>query len=352
MYYFKNKILVTSIFFITVSVFLNNRILAQDTLNCAIKLQNAQTMYDNGLVGQIPDLLKDCLVTGFSKEEELAAYKLIIMSYLFNDNLSMADSAMLGFLKKNPEYEISPTDHTSFIYLYNKFEIKPVIQLGGHFGTNMPFLNNITSFSLSGSPSEITYSSRAVNLFLSLEAKFKLTNKLDLSIEPGYSQLSFTRVEQFYIFEEITYTESQQRIEIPVSLTYDFKRFGNFSLFGRMGLGAAINLKLMAEVSSNATDLNNPDNFTGEDVNRKDSRIKTDVFAQIGTGIKYKIPHGFISAEVRANFGFKNQTVRGGASAEALSSWNNYIDDYFNLNTMNFNIGYIYVFYKPLKKDR
>jgi hypothetical protein len=29
---------------------------------------------------------------------------------------------------------------------------------------------------------------------------------------------------------------------------------------------------------------------------------------------------------------------------------NFYIDDYFNINSLNFSLGYIYVFYKPLKR--
>ena len=324
---------------------------SQDSLNCALKLQEAQSLYNNGLIDPVPDLLTGCLSSGFTKEEELTAYKLLILTYLFEDKISQADSAMLSFLKENPEYEISPTDHTSFIYLYNKFEVKPVVQIGGHLGSNLPFLTFITPHTLAGTPGQRTYSSKATNLFFSVEAKLKLRNNIDLNIETGYSQLSFTRIEDFMGFESINYIETQRRIEIPVSLTYDFKRIGNLILYCRFGFGAGINLNISAKVSSNATDINNSDNYTGEDVDRgKDSRIHIDTFTQFGTGVKYKVPHAFVSVELRSNLGLMNQTIRGGASSEYLNSLNHYIDDDFNMNTLNLCLGYTYVFYKPIKR--
>jgi hypothetical protein len=324
---------------------------SQDTIDCALKLKDAQSLYDNGLVAQIPDLLNDCLISGFTKEEELTAYKLIILTYLFDDKINQADSAMLGFLKKNPEYEISPTDHTSFIYLYNKFVIKPVVQLGVHIGTNLPFVSFVTYDPLGGEQGKVSYSSKAANLFISLETKFKLGNNTDMSIEPGFSQLSFTRIEYFMGFEKNEYIETQQRIEIPVSITYGYKNFGKFTLYGRMGMGAGLNLKTVAKVTSNPTDKNNLDINAGEDVRREDSRISTDAFAQLGAGIKYKIPHGFFMMEVRTNLGLRNQTIPGSSSAEYLAYYNHYQDDLFHMNALNFNIGYAYVFYKPLKRE-
>src|SRR5512147_1823031 len=115
-------------------------LLAQETGTCAEKLKNAQSFFDKGQVEEVPGLLKDCLRSGFKKEEELTAYKLLIQTFLLKDKLEQADSTMFEFLRKNPEYQLSPTDHSSFVYLYNKFRVKPVIQVSVHAGLNKPFL--------------------------------------------------------------------------------------------------------------------------------------------------------------------------------------------------------------------
>src|SRR4030042_1180183 len=96
-------------------------VLPQETSTCAENLKNAQTLFDNGQVQQVPEMLQESLRSGFKQEEELAAYKLIIQTFLFQDKNELADSAMLAFLKKYPEYQLSPTDHSSFVHLYNNF---------------------------------------------------------------------------------------------------------------------------------------------------------------------------------------------------------------------------------------
>ncbi|MEZ5000336.1 MAG: hypothetical protein R2727_06710 [Bacteroidales bacterium] len=36
---------------------------------------------------------------------------------------------MLEFLGRTPEYEISPTDNADFVYLFNKYRVKPLLQI-------------------------------------------------------------------------------------------------------------------------------------------------------------------------------------------------------------------------------
>ena len=239
-------------------------------------LKTAQSLFDKGQVEHVPSMLQECMKSGFNREESLAAYKLLIQSYLFEDKLEMADSTMLAFLKKNPEYQISQTDHSSFVHLFNNFKVKPVVQISVHLGTNMPFLTFINSMSTSSEPGKKPYSTNVLNLFTSVEAGFELTKKLKLNIEGGYSQLSFTNVENFMGFEKISYTESQSRLELPVSVTYDVATIGKFTPYCRLGFGPAITLGTTAKITDIPTDVNNPDSHTGPNVDRKDSRISMD----------------------------------------------------------------------------
>jgi hypothetical protein len=325
---------------------------SQETTTCAENLKNAQALFDKGQIAQVPDMLGECMRSGFKREEQIAAYKLLIQSLLFEDKLAQADSTMLTFLKKYPEYQLSPTDHSSFVNLFNSFKVPPVIQIVFHFGTNMPYLTFVNNVTLSSEPGLNKYSTNALNLFTSIEAKFSINQKLHVNVECGLSWLSFTNIEQFMGFQEIRYVETQNRLEIPVTATYNFASFGKFRLYGRAGLGAAINLAATARASDIPTDQNNYEVITGADIERLKSRIFMDLFAQAGAGIKLKIPRGFVSLEARSNFGFFNQVVRGNYSNEDEElSWKyKNADDDFNLNNLNFTIGVSQIFYNPSKR--
>jgi hypothetical protein len=327
---------------------------SQEAGSCAEKLKTAQSLFDKGQVEQVPSMLQECMKTGFNREESLTAYKLLIQSYLFEEKLEMADSTMLTFLKKNPEYQLSPTDHSSFVHLYNNFKVKPLVQISFHIGTNLPFLTSVVPRTVSSVPGKNSYSSKATNLFTSVEAKFEINKKIELNVEGGYSQVAFTNVEEFMELGKTNYTESQRRIEIPVSLTYNVVSLGKFSTYGRFGFGPALNLGSTATVSFNPADINGTPH-EGTDIDRKDSRISLDLITQLGAGIKYKTRGGYLIAEVRSNIGMLNQNLRNSlttanSGSEELRYYYYYEDDDFHLNTLNFSIGYTQIIYKPSKR--
>jgi hypothetical protein len=326
---------------------------SQEAGSCAENLKTAQSLFDRGKVELVPSTISECLKSGFTREESLAAYKLIIQSYLFEEKQDLADSTMMAFLKKNPEYQLSPTDHSSFVRLFNTFKVKAIVQLSFHIGSNVPFLTGVSPVNVSGKPVESSYNAEFPNIYLSLEAKFGINRKMDVNIEAAYSQLKFTNTLQISDPDKgvTTYTETQKRIEIPVSLTYNFKSFGKFTPYGRLGAGPALLLGSTAAVDFKPTDLNNTPH-TGPDLSRDASRISLDVFAQAGAGVKYKTRGGYFFTELRTNFGFLNQVVLADNIPEVgeLAGFYFYADDGFRLNAFNFTVGYTQIFYKPSKK--
>jgi hypothetical protein len=341
----------TRIFWVALLICVYGTAFSQESGSCAEKLRNAQLLFEKGQVEQIPSLLRDCLKSGFKKEEELAAYKLLIQTCLLNDRIEQADSAMMAFLKRNPEYQISPTDHSSFTYVYSNFIVKPVLQIGLHTGINIPFLTFLDENLTAGEPVKSVFRTNAANLLLTAEARFSLGNKMELGIEAGYSHLKFTDRVEYMKFGVINYTEVQQILEIPVNILYNLKSSGKFTPYGRTGAGVALNLITTADVSFEVTDKNNPNDRTGETVVRTDSRIPVDIFVQLGAGIKYKIPRGYIFTEIRSNFGIVQQNVRGGKTVDLLEHYYLWSDPGFRINTFSLNAGYIYIFYKPSKRN-
>lgn len=331
-------------------IFLSSHLFSQETGKCAEKLKNAQTSFEKGQVELVSSLLMDCLKSGFNKEEALTAYKLLIQTFLLDDQTVQADSAMHEFLKMYPEYKVSPTDHSSFVYLFSNFKVKPVVQISIHAAViNKPFLTGVSQNPTAGEPGKSTFSSTIGNLYLSLESKFKINKNLEAGFEIGYTQIKFSNRVDFLGFAVTDYTETQQRIEIPVGITYDFARFGKFTAFGRTGVGAAYNLGVSAVASSTPNDRNNPGSHTGEALERKDSRVSIDLFGQIGAGLKYKIPRGFFFTEIRSGLGILQQNVKGGKTVPVLDFYYYWHDPNFRLNALNINVGYTYIFYKPSK---
>lgn len=326
---------------------------SQETTSCAENLQNAQSLFDRGQVEKVVGMLQGCMKSGFTREEQLSAYKLVIQSFLLGDKIREADSAMLSFLKQNPEYKLSPTDHASFVHIYNSFNVKPVLQLAFHIGTNLPFMTFVGPESVSGEVVAGEYSTKALNLFASLEVKYEINPRLEVNIEGGYSQLSFTNIEKFNDFAEINYNETQHRVEVPLTVTYNLLKFGErFTAYARAGAGAAFTLATNAnKVSFDETGIIDFDSKEVSDISREDSRIKMDLFGQVGGGLKFKIPKGYLNLEIRSNFGVYNQVLRNGDSAANLAGGYNYKDDDFNMNDLNFSLGYTLILYKPTKRE-
>lgn len=323
---------------------------SQETESCAERLKVAESLFTRGQVDQVPSMLTECMKSGFNREESLTAYKLLVQAYLFDDKQDLADSTMLAFLSKNPEYELSPTDHSSFVYLFNTFRVKPVVQISIHFGTNVPFLTFVNENSHSSEPVKSFYNMEAVNLFTSVEAKFELSKKLEFNVETGYSQLSYTNTEPFMGFGESVYKETIKRVELPVSITYNLMRFNKLTLYGRLGLGPAFTIGSTAKAEFNPTDINNPYDRSGPDIDRKDSRISMDLFTQLGAGVKYKTPGGYLLAELRSNLGIFNHNTKGGASSYEPDYHYFSSDNDFHFNSLNISVGYTQLFYKPSKR--
>ncbi|HUS85954.1 MAG TPA: outer membrane beta-barrel protein [Bacteroidales bacterium] len=317
---------------------------AQD---CAVKLREAENSFNQGRVEEVPGLLESCLESGFTREEELSAYKLIIRSYLFDDKTDLAEQTMLEFLKKRPEYEISPTDNADFIYLLSQYRIKPVIQVGLHGGMNFSYTMGKTRQSVSGDPLGSEYNYDNGTILLGGNIRYPFNEKIEVGIEINYTETAFRYSEEFLYYGLVQYFEKQRRVETPVNVYYSPWHLGGFIPFFKGGFGAAIILSTDARSIFSNIDLNNPFENSGVNENRDDHRIRTDYMLTAGFGCKYKLPSSYIFVDVSTKLGLQNQAIPGIPTNQEL--YYLYTDDKFHLNSLNISMGYIYIFYKPQK---
>ena len=339
---FKARLITLLLFFAACGQFL----VAQD---CAVKLRDAENLFNAGLVEQVPELLAACLESGFTKAEEHSAYQIIIRSYLYEDKINMAEATMLEFLRKNPEYKLSPTDNADFVYLFNKYEVKPVVQLSANIGTNYTFISVIEENSTSGNPLSKDYGNETFSIAAGLEAKISFGEHFEFGAGIDYSQVTFSYKEPFLDFSEAYYPETQIRLEIPLRGYYYPLSFSGFSPYVSLGAAASFNVSTLASVSANNTDANNVIPHTGPDEDRTDSRHFLEPIIIGGIGCKYKLPRSYIFIDISARMGTLNQYKEG---LPTNSEWFYYsTDDQFRINNLRFSLGYTYIFYKPSRKE-
>jgi hypothetical protein len=105
--------------------------------SCAQTLRTARVTYDQGRIHELPDLLAGCLVSGFTKQEKVEAYKLLTLSYIYLEEPAKADEALLALLRTDPYFEINPeADAAEFIALYRTFRTWPIYRVGAKVGVN------------------------------------------------------------------------------------------------------------------------------------------------------------------------------------------------------------------------
>lgn len=334
---------------------LTSALLAQN--ECVFSMQRAERLYQQGLVQDIPSLLLPCLKSGFTREERLGAYKLLILAYLYDDHPVEAEKSMLEFLKKFPEYEITPADPAEFSFLFGTYKTIPLFSTGLLLGGGLSFpymFEQYAPYSLPGS--EYDYQSSQMGLRLGISLTRYITSRLDLNLEAMYIQLKYkysATPEFFSSFSRTRFTESMNLVSFPLSVTYDFG-IHRLQPYLRTGIGTSVYLGSVIDPGRDYTD-GSFDQVSGENlVLTGTGRRKILQFSVIaGAGLKYKIPYaGSVMLDMRFEPGLNsmaNDDQRYSGQAESI--WRYYIlDDDLILNHMSFTLAWIYPLYRSTRQ--
>jgi len=326
--------------------------------DCVFKLQEAEKLYSQGLIEEIPTLLNPCIESGLAKEDKLQAYKLVILSYLFNDEQADAENAMLSFLKRYPEYEISPTDPQEFIYLFESFSNIALYSFGISGGLNLANISLREQYgTYNYNQSRQEYKTSEIGYQVGININRYIADNLEFVFELKYEQNKFESIKYIpdlddFEFNKITFSETQTRIEMPLSVTYDFE-YGKWKPFLRAGGSVGYLTNVYSKITREyIDDSNNPD-VKSPDINISDYRNQLNFWGIVGGGIKYRIPRGYIIFDVRLNLGLQNQVNKNNRVLQGSEQiWKyHYIDDNFILNNGSVSFGYVYLLYKPERKQ-
>lgn len=323
--------------------------------SCLNTLREAKELYEQGLIDEIPDLLNECMISGFTRTQRIEAYKLIILAYLFDDDQFAAEKMMDEFLKKFPEYEIMPNDPVEFVYLLESYKTSSVYSLNLIFGPTFSNRRIVEPYSTMNTGQTRELDKIGTGFQIGFGVSRNLWKDIDGNIGFIYSINNYSSQQKTSTllsseelsFADLSANERLTVISIPLTFTYRFGQ-GNLNYFGRLGgsVGFVNSAKLTLSRSQPEIETISE---TFEDISDKRNNL---YFAGIiGAGIEYKIPRGFLVLDIRYQVGFENMTEGEPFSTARFPGRYLYLDDEFKLDYVSISIGYHLSIYQS-KKNR
>jgi hypothetical protein len=295
------------------------------------------------------------MADGFTRQQKIEAYKLIILSYLFDDNQFEAERTMLEFLKKYPEYEIMPNDPIEFVYFFESYRTTSVLSFGLTAGFNLTdprIIEPYTSFDLSQATLKNTMKPGfqvgfgvgrylSPKLLLNLEA-YMAMNQYEFSDEIVKQQWGDISVRS-----SVVYTEKLYKVEVPITVAYEFT-IKKMHYYARAGFSAAKITRVNGQPTRWYYEDQQPITGENEDITAyRNSMLYSGI---IGAGLRYKVPRGIIKVDLRAKVGLNNIVKSEKRDDnQLLSDKFHYRDDDFSLNNLSLSASYYFSFYRPKK---
>lgn len=321
--------------------------------NCADTLRKAQQLYNQGIIEEIPPLIMPCLKEGFNRSDKMKAYKLLIMSYIFDDNQTSAEQTMLSFLKDFPEYETKPDDPVEFVYLFNSYKIIPVWSIGISGGPGISMVNVMESYGTQNLNSPSTnYPLTRPGFNGGIDLHIYLKESVELNTGIRFANYFFTKDDHSYDFLERHYEENQFYLQIPVTISYEFEKNNKLNPYLEAGILTGLLIRDIARFSNHYTD-NSHLEVTGPDLSIKKLRKSVSPEVIAGGGLRYNLPSGYLIVGIYYQLGLQNQVVessRISPDSETLFKYY-HIDDNFSINNLKMQFGYVLPFYKAKKEN-
>ncbi len=339
---------------------------------CEQTLEDAEQNYEKGLLREIPPMLERCLKFGFNKREKERSYKLLILTYLFMDNIEQAEYYLLKLLRSNPQFSVTAIDPPELLHLYNGFRTKSVFSLEIKGGLNNTFINTLRVNGVGNGPNAYQAYKNSIGFQLGAGINFRVFKNFELNgginlVNQRFEQVDsikttlFTNAERpgGYNFTVIEAGESQTWIEFPIAVKYGlkFKKIYPFVYVGaslKYLLGAQLNI---SRINVDPSDVETPQRMVdGPPVNLVNAGIRNKLQYGLlgGAGIKYQIGIDYLVFNIRYNIGLtdlRNKKTPINADNDLLYRYG-YIDNDFKLNMAAISIGYVKPFYKPKKLKR
>lgn len=319
--------------------------------SCSQNLITARQVYQEGKLQELPGLLESCIKNGFSKDERVEAYRLLILSYLFSEEQKKAEKTMLTLLRVNPEYQVNPeVDPVELINLYNKFKTDPAFLWGVNAAGNYNLIRPTALYGSNNVEEQKGKYSKTFGFQAGITATIFLTDPWSLHPELNYKSTSFTLTKTLSTSTSQTKkqvsTETQQWIQLPVAVHY--RLLGDKQRFVYADGGVAIDYLLSSKLSTSGTSLGNEVARNNVDISNMRRSINGVVF--LGIGGQMKQGRNYLSAFVRFYYGILNQVIADNRySNPDLYIGAGYVDNDYLVHYISAGIAFQIPKYNPKK---
>jgi len=317
---------------------------------CVQSLRDAEKTYEAGRIDQVEAMVLPCIRNeGFSKFEKLQAYRLIILSKLFDNQEEEANRYFLELIKTDPEYTVNPvTDPSEFVNLYNSYRTNPIFAIGLKAGMNFTKPNSYVPYGVYNTGGNTGSYKAFVNVQFGFNADLYLNKKFSIGADLLMSFKKYQYSNTLLDYSQLTAKETQAWLELPVVLKYTMgQKKMRFYLQG----GGAVSMILSSKSNITRKDEETQSNQAiGPVINTMSLRNTFNYSLIGGAGIRYKAGYGYVVLDVKYMYGLNNiSNVDKKYNDQELIYKYGYIDNNFTLNSLMFSVGYYKSFYKPKK---
>ncbi len=314
---------------------------------CTEQLRITQRSFDDGLLDDIPMLLADCMKNGFTKEEKANAYKLLIQTYLFSEEIAKADEVMIQFLSEFPSYVLATNDPKEFINLYGTYRTEPIFKLEVLAGLSfcMPLI--VQYYGISDLKTKLPVYQSKTGFAFEVNYINNLLQDFNYSVGVSFTLSNLGYTNNPYDYSTVTAAYSNMYLGLPLALRYNYT-YGKFILFTKAGIEPVYLIK-------SSVDLDRTDKIIGREPitgieNLTDSHKRMDLrpFLSVGT----KLPVGRDQIMISAGYKFSAMS-----QLDPLKRYSNlaiadkyfFVEDDMLLNQTFISVSYIRPIYKPRK---
>lgn len=352
---------------------LSSKIVWGQRPSCTQVLADANTQYSEGRLTFIEeDEFNGCFrADGYSKEERVAARRLVTLVHIYEDRIPEAEDAMVQLLNDDPEHPIDETlDPYEFVYLYNKFRTKPIFRVGFRLGATRSTYNLIDEFGVDqtgvddqirgeltpeiGLQGGVYIDYNFWNRFeASLGLSFAQRNvKYDNGLYPGAISLTtvdttgeVSAADDFY--GPTSYTDNNSFLDLPLFIKYNIPLGQNFVVYPYGGVIGSF----LISASRSGTRIGGTAVNPGS-INLKDVGLRESLNYSYTAGIGFKIRNGVDYFVIEGGYGIGGNNFvdpDGRYQNNDLIFRLGQIDGNQGIDFVSFTVGYQKSFYNPKK---
>ncbi|MDB4533470.1 PorT family protein [Vicingaceae bacterium] len=338
----KNIIL---LFLATVSV---SGLFAQD--DCVLVLKKVTKDFEEGIIEKIPAELSDCADNGLKGKDRIAAYKLLIDVYLFDDRVELAEETMEKLLVFEPEMKPNELlDSKEFTTLFDSYRTIPLFSVGITAGINYSSITVDKEFGTYNTDLyDGIYTAPDFGFQVGLNADYLIYKNLYVNIEALFANKKFSYKTELNTFSTLEFKESESTLQVPLTISYHIGK-GRIKPTFKAGAYANYNFSTKSEFIRAYTE-NTQANITGPLIDVSPMRESITYGLIGGLGVKYKVKEAywFLDAAYSYTLASSVNPLERYSNSELLYDYQ-YVDDDFSMNNIFISIGYRRLFYKPKK---